>query len=41
MTGDEETNTWKPWTPETVEQCLDGMEAKVRGFKGAAASVKH
>ncbi|KAJ3413432.1 hypothetical protein HDV05_008073 [Chytridiales sp. JEL 0842] len=38
MTGDQKTSTWKPWTPETVEGSLDGMEMKVRGFKGAAAS---
>ncbi|KAI8855335.1 hypothetical protein BC829DRAFT_428905 [Chytridium lagenaria] len=35
----EKPQAWKPWKPETVTGSVDGMEALVRGFGGAAATA--
>ncbi|ORY52621.1 hypothetical protein BCR33DRAFT_711885 [Rhizoclosmatium globosum] len=42
LTGNADSNTdhskWTEWEPKTVETAMDGMEKKVRGFGGCAAT---
>ncbi|KAJ3094544.1 hypothetical protein HDU97_007950 [Phlyctochytrium planicorne] len=37
--GEERPSAWTPWKPETVIGAVDGMEKRVRGFGGSAATA--